>query len=92
MRFALQCSVFCFKKCARSASFNNEAMVSGDELVRMIALNSEGGIIVVIDECLLDGQPTQFVLVCIIAHRQRARMELTVRLPAMLCQDLGVLT
>src|SRR5262249_38001271 len=56
-RFAFQC--LGVLECVASASFNKATMISGDELVCMIRLNSVGGIAVVIDEYFLNRLPLE---------------------------------
>lgn len=78
-RFEFPCDFFGAPEYVRSASFNNAAVASGDELIRSIRVNSKGGIVVVVDENFFDGLPsegrlggcfitqiiTQYVLACI---------------------------
>jgi hypothetical protein len=56
-RFALPCRFFRKAECFDSAAFNDAAVISGDELVSMIRLNSVDGIIDLIDENILDMIP-----------------------------------
>lgn len=56
-RLALPCGFFSKLENERSASFNKAAMLSGDDLIRAIRMNSEGGIVVLVDEQILDWLP-----------------------------------
>jgi len=65
-RFAFQC--FGKGECVASASFNKAAMVSGDDLVCVISANTEGGIVVVIFDKLLNRLPLVLITIRNIAQ------------------------
>ena len=65
-RFALACRVFCQLEYFSSAAFNDTAMVSGDDLVRTIRLNTERGIFVVVIYRSFYRPPTERLIVHII--------------------------
>jgi len=87
--FALKC--LCVLECVRSASFNEAAMVSGDDLVRTISEKTVGGIAVWVDVDLLDGLPSEVAMIHIVAECETTFNKSVVRFPPMLRQDLRVL-
>jgi len=62
---AFQC--FGAGECFSSASFNNTTMISGDDLIRPIRDNSEGGIIVVVHVQIFDWLPRELIMFYIVA-------------------------
>lgn len=65
-------------------------MLSGDELVCTIASNSVRGIVVLVDEQILNRPPEEQVTLCIIAESGAALGSFCVRSPLPIDQDLGV--
>jgi hypothetical protein len=88
---ALPCDFLSLAELVRSASFNKAAMLSGDELVCVIANQSVSGIAVREDDHTLDRLPGELVTLHIVPECVLRLLDVTVRFPPPVDQDLGLI-